>query len=458
MVVLKFGGSSVATPEAIRSVVSIVRRRQARAVVVVSALAKVTDALLDAADRAAKGELAAARRALDAVRARHLELAAAVLASEPELRSRVSAAVEGISERAGRALAEVARRGDCSDRDRDEIAAAGEDLAAEVVAAALRAAGCAAEPVDARRVIWTDARFGGAEPQRDRIEESVARELAPRLDSAVVVVQGFVGACAPGTTTTLGRGGSDTTAALLGAALRAEEIQIWTDVDGILSADPRVVPSARVVPEMGFEEAIELAYFGARVLHPAAAKHATAAGVPLRILNTFNPGAPGTLIQPGARSGAGVAAVAYRGGTALVTVRSLPMFMAHGFLARVFDVFARRRLAVDLVATSHTSTSFTVGHTVALDEALDELRPFCETAVERGFATFSVIGRGLLQEVGIVARVFAALDEIGVRLVTQASDVSLNFLVAEGEAPRCARRLHEALIERRAPAAGARSP
>ncbi len=303
--------------------------------------------------------------------------------------------------------------------------------------------------MDARRVIRTDGRFGRAEPLTDAIAQAVAREVAPRLDAAVVVVQGFVGADASGRTTTLGRGGSDTTAALLGAALRADEIQIWTDVDGILSADPKVVPGARVVSEIGFEEAIELAYFGAKVLHPAAAKHAAAAGVPLRVLNTLEPRAPGTLVRPDARTGTGVAAVAFRGGTALVTVRSLPMFMAHGFLARVFDVVARRRLAVDLVATSHTSTSFTVGETHALDEALEELSPFCETVIERGFATFSVIGRGLLQETGIAGRVFGALGGIGVRLITQASDVSLSFLVEEREAPECARRLHEALVESR---------
>jgi aspartate kinase len=263
-------------------------------------------------------------------------------------------------------------------------------------------------------------------------------------------VLGFGGASEAGAPPTRGRGGSDTTAALLGAALRAEEVQIWTDVDGILSADPRVVPNARVVPEIGFEEAVELAYFGARVLHPAAAKHAAAAGVPIRVLNTLNPDAPGTFVRPDVRSGAGVAAIAHREGTALVTVRSLPMFMAHGFLARVFEVVARHRLAVDLVATSHTSTSFTLGDTRDLDAVLEELCPFCETTVERGFATFSVIGRGLLQEVGIAARVFAALEEIGVRLITQASDVSLNFLVDGREAARCARALHEALIERRA--------
>jgi aspartate kinase len=334
----------------------------------------------------------------------------------------------------------------------------GEDLCAQILVGALRGSGYPAQWVDARRFLRTDSKFGGAEPQTDAIREAVAREVAPRLAEDVVVVQGFIGADASGETTTLGRGGSDTTAGLLGAALRAEEIQIWTDVDGILSADPRVVPHARVVSEIGFEEAIELSYFGARVLHPPAAKHAAAAEVPLRVLNTFNPDAPGTLVRPDARTGTGVAAVAFRGATALVTVRSLRMFMAYGFLARVFDVVARHQLAIDLIATSHTSTSFTVAETGALEGALGELRPFCEIMIEHGFATVSVIGHGLLTELGIAGRVFSALGGMEVRLITQASDVSLNFLVAEGEAPECARRLHEALIQRRAATSGGGLP
>jgi aspartate kinase len=450
VLVLKFGGTSVATPEALRNVLAIVRRQRERgAVVVVSAAAGTTDQLIAAAERARAGDAAAASGAAAGLEARHLELAGAVLDGSPAARHELEHTVREVCARLARTLENAAARRELSPRTRDEVLAAGEDLSVRILTAALRVSGCPAEWLDARRLVWTDERFGNATPLTGRIADAVRAELLPRARSAVIVTQGFVGAAAPGVTTTLGRGGSDTTAALLGAALRAEEIQIWTDVDGILSADPRVVPAARIVPEIGFEEAIELAYFGAKVLHPAAAKHAAAAGVPLRVLNTLNPDSPGTLVRPDVRGGAGVAAVAFRTDTALVSVRSLPMFMAHGFLSRVFETVARHRLAVDLVATSHTSTAFTVGDDPTLETVLAELRPFCEMSVEHGLATFSVIGRGLLHEVGISARVFSALDHLGVRMITQASDISLNFLVEASEAPRCARRLHEVLIEGR---------
>lgn len=450
MIVLKFGGTSVASADALWAVAAVVGRSAGPRVVVVSALAGVTDGLLAAGELAERAGGARAQRALDAIGTRHLELADAVLRERPTVRDEVRRALEAILERIATRVRSVRKAAEAA-RARDDLLACGEELAVHLVVGVLRAAGHAACWVDARRVIRTDDRFGGARPLVDRIAEAARAEIVPKLDSEIVVVQGFVGSTEDGATTTLGRGGSDTTAALLGAALAAREVQIWTDVDGILSADPRVVPEARLVPEIGFEEAVELAYFGARVLHPAAAKHAAAAGVPLRVLNTFRPDAPGTWLRPDRRHESGVAAIAYRTGTALVTVRSLPMFMAHGFLARVFEVVARHRLAVDLVGTSHTSTAFTLGETALLDAVLADLKPFCETTVEHGYATFSVIGKGLLQEVGIVARVFAALDEIPVRLVTQASDVSLNFLVQEGEAPRCARLLHAALIEGRPP-------
>lgn len=448
MIVLKFGGTSVASAEALRAVADVVARRAAPwPLVVVSALAGVTDGLLAAWEVAERGDAAGAERALDAIRARHLELADAVLRADATLRDDAREAVRGVCDRAKAPLAAAAGAGGA--RALDEYLAAGEEMAVHLLVGALRAAGRPARWVDARRVVRTDSRFGAATPLLDRMHEAARETIVPALRDSVVVVQGFVGSDPDGATTTLGRGGSDTTAALLGAALDADEVQIWTDVDGILTADPRVVPAARLVREIGFEEAIELAYFGARVLHPTAAKHAAAAGVPLRVLNTFKPEGPGTRVRPDRRHEAEVAAVAYRTGTTLVTVRSLPMFLAHGFLARVFEIVARHRLAVDLVGTSHTSTAFTLAETGALEPILDELRPFCETTVERGYATFSVIGRGLLREVGIVARVFRALGEIGVRLVTQASDVSLNFLVEERDAPECARRLHAALIEGR---------
>lgn len=447
MIVLKFGGTSVAGVDGMRRVVDIVAREgNRRRTVVISAIAGVTDRLLALAANARSGDVDGVMVDWKQVREEHQELAHRLFASHAQVHDDLERSLAEIFGRCDTLLRGMTARAECTAHQRDEIIATGEDMCAQIVVAAFRASGYPAQWVDARSILRTTSDFGRAQPLVDAIADAVAREVMPRLAGSIVVVQGFIGADAAGRTTTLGRGGSDTTAGLLGAALRAEEIQIWTDVDGVLTADPRVVPDAMVVSEIGFEEAIELSYFGAKVLHPPAAKHAAAAKVPLRVLNTFNPSAPGTLVRPDARAGTGVAAIAYRGGTALVTVRSLPMFMAHGFLARVFDVVARRQLAIDLIATSHTSTSFTVAETGALEQALEELRPFCEIVIEHGFATMSVIGQGLLTQLGIAGRVFGALGGMEVRLITQASDVSLNFLVAEAAAPECARRLHDALI------------
>jgi aspartate kinase len=330
----------------------------------------------------------------------------------------------------------------------DELSAAGEDLSVELMAAALRQAGLPAQVVDARTVIRTDDRHGGAIPRDEDTTRLVRERVSPLLrEGKVPVLQGFVGSSTEGATTTLGRGGSDFTAAIVGAALGARDVHIWTDVDGVLSAEPRDVPGARVLPELGYEEAVELAYFGAKVIHPAAAKHAAARDVSLCVRNTFRPERPGTRIRHDTRRVTGVAAVAHKPAVTLIKVRSRPMFMAYGFLARVFDVLSRHRLPVDLVATSHTSTAFTLDEHEGLDDVRAELSRFAEVEIVPDLATVSVVGHGLLQRPGISARVFAALGRTPVHLISQASDVCLSFLVAAAEAPAVVRRLHAELIE-----------
>jgi aspartate kinase len=267
-----------------------------------------------------------------------------------------------------------------------------------------------------------------------------------------------VGSTADGRTTTLGRGGSDYSAAILGAALAAEEVHIWTDVDGILTGDPRAVDAPRILAEIGFEEAVELSYFGAKVIHPGAAKHAVALGVPLRIRNTFHPEDDGTLILAERRGVTEIAAVAFKSGTALFKVRSLPSALPYGFLARVFDVLARHELPVDLVATSHSSTAFTLDRHEHLGAVADELAEFAEVDVRDGLATVTVVGHGLMEEPGTDALIFWEVSRTPVHLISQASDVSLSFVVDEERAPDLVRRLHTALIELRDEEGRARLP
>ncbi len=448
MIVYKFGGTSLADAERIRHAARLVGECEGPRAVVVSALAGVTDDLVELAASAGRGPHGLAVR-LSALGERHGEVARSLLGDSPELESArraiadvlegLEAAVAGAQsdERPGEGLA-------------DAVTAAGEDLSAALLTEALTQEGLSAVRVDARRVVRTDDRSGGAVPNDEETRQLVRAILGPLLaEGKIPVIQGFIGATAQGVTTTLGRGGSDFTAAIVGAALEADDVCLWTDVDGVLSAEPGFVSAARVLPELGYEEAVELAYFGARVVHPAAAKHAAARDVSLRVRNAQRPAEPGTLIRHDTRRAVGVAAVAAKPGITLVKVRSRPLFMAYGFLARAFEVLARHRLPVDLVATSHTATAFTLDETEGLATVRDELAEFAEVEVVPDLATVSVIGHGLLQEPGIAARVFAALEPTPVRLISQASDVCLSFLVDGAAARDVVRRLHAALIETR---------
>ncbi len=450
MIVYKFGGTSLADADRIRRAARLVRDCGDRPVVVVSALAGVTDQLVALAEQVAKGAETEVAWRLSALRRRHEDVADALLESTDETAS-VLESIEAAMERLRSAAPPPGGEAGSDARLADEVTAVGEDLSAALMAAALRQEGLTAEVMDARKVVRTDDRFGGAALRDDETAKQVLDLLGPLLDGGVVpVLQGFVGATDAGVTTTLGRGGSDFTAAIIGAALGAD-VSLWTDVDGVMSAEPEQVEKAEVLPELGYEEAVELTYFGARVIHPAAAKHAAARDISLRVRNAQRPEGQGTLIRHDQRRAVGVAAVACKPSVTLIKVRSRPKFMAYGFLARVFDVLARHRTPVDLVATSHTSTSFTVHETEELDDVQGELRQFAEVEVVPDLATVSVVGHGLLRQLGIAARVFSTLSNTSVHLISQASDVSLSFLVSAADAPGVVRRLHAELIESRGP-------
>jgi aspartate kinase len=266
-------------------------------------------------------------------------------------------------------------------------------------------------------------------------------------EGRVPVIQGFVGSEAGGATTTLGRGGSDFTATLLGAALGSPEVILWTDVDGIHSGDPGLVGESSVVRDVGSEEAVELSYFGAQVIHPAAAKHAIASDLPVRVKNSFAPELPGTLIHSHRDAAPAFAAVAHKTDVALIRVRAFPTALAYGFLARVFGVLGRHGVPVDLVSTSHSITAFTVGRDEDLSAVCRALSVFSVVEVLKDVATVTVVGRGLLREPGMDALVFWAVEKTPVYLISQASDVSISFVVDEAEAPELVRRLHLSLIE-----------
>ena len=456
MLVMKFGGTSVGTGERIAGVADLVASRLSEEpFVVVSAMGGVTDALLALSRAAREGDRAAAAAAIATLGEKHvgavesLGLAGGAAGALREEISREMARLESLT-------TGVALLRELSARTSDAICAAGELLSAALTAAALEKRGVAVARVDPREWMATDASWGAATPDEAALARKAASRLLPEHAAGkVVVTGGFVGAAPDGSTTTLGRGGSDFSAALLGAALHdagapVEAIEIWTDVDGILTADPRLVPGARLVPEVGYAEAAELAFFGAKVLHPATIRPAIARGLPVRVRNTFRPQVPGTTVRAEA-SGAGVRALAMRTGVAALFVGSPRMLMAHGYAARVFSVFERHAVAVDVIATSEVSISITVDGGAPVAALVRDLSTFAEVSVLHDLAVVSVVGRRLRTTAGVAARVFAALGDINVVLISQgASETNLTFVVQAPDASEALRRLHRELFEKEA--------
>jgi aspartate kinase len=449
VIVMKFGGTSVGSAERIRGVADRVRERLGqRPVVVTSAVSGITDLLI----RGARLSLARDPEAAgvpDEVLARHRALLAELFPSG-DVRERLEAHLAGIVGELRTLYTGVRALEELTPRSLDAVSAMGERLSFGIVAATLEREGLRAEAVDARDIVVTDDTFGRALPLVAETEERARRVLQPLIDADIVpVLGGFIASTRQGVTTTLGRGGSDWSAALLGAVLGADEIQIWTDVDGMLTVDPRTVPGARFIAEVSFEEAAELAYFGAKVLHPATIKPAVEKGIPVRILNSMNPSAPGTRIAAAAAGPRGEPrAIAFKRGITVVLISQPRMLMAHGFLARVFEVFDRHRTAVDLIATSEVSISLTVDDPARLAAIQADLAPLGEVQVLTPMAIVSVVGRGFAHHSGIAARLFAALREVNIVMISfGASDVNVSLVVAAEDAERAVRLLHRAFFE-----------
>ena len=337
----------------------------------------------------------------------------------------------------------------------DAVVSFGERLSATLFSAILRAQGLASQMVDARRCVVTNDEHTCAIPLQDETDERTRAELEPLIGNSVIpVLGGFIGATIQGATTTLGRGGSDYSAALVGAALSASEIQIWTDVTGVLTADPRVVRAARTIPRMSYAEAAELAYFGAKVLHPKTILPAVVREIPVRICNSRQPGADDTAIffdtEMSPRT---VKAIAHKTGVSVVHVTSARMLGAFGFLRQLFEVFDRHRTIVDVVTTSEVSVSMSVEDTSAIEAIIADLKPFAAVSVETNRAIICIVGEGLRHKSGVAARVFSTISDINVLLISQgASNINLTFVVEADRAVEAVRRLHAAFFEAEEPA------
>ena len=448
MIVQKFGGTSLEDAAALERLCRIVERSRAECpVVVVSAMGDTTDRLVEALELAAAGEETRALTGLSRMqRDTERVLRDFFGTGSPPVEEDVAPFFHELA-RMARAVA-VLRSAPAAGRD--HFLAHGEMIAGAVVARALIANSLPAVPLDSRELVLTDDRFGRAQPDLQETERRVREKVAPLCALGdIPVAAGYIGSSHAGATTTLGRGGSDYTAALFGAALGAEAVEIWTDVDGMMTADPRVVPSARPIEAISFEEASELAYFGARVLHPLTLAPAIEKGIPVRVKNSRRPDFPGTEIRASAGSeGRGVRSIAFKKGIATVDVVTSRMLMASGFLRTLFDVFARWETSVDMVSTSEISVSVTVDDLTRLPEVRRDLERLAQVEVARDRALVCLVGQDLKFTPGVAARVFRTIEDVNVLMISQgASRRNISFVVEERDVEEVVRRLHREFFE-----------
>ncbi len=464
ILIMKFGGTSVGSADAIAQASSIVKmyyRNWDGLVVIVSAMRGVTDTLIQCADLAVQGEEEGYQSLIEQLKTNHNTVMDDVVSDEIESQRLSTQIDEYISElnaycRSIHVLGEVTARG------MDTISSLGERMNAPLVAAALRGVGVKAQAVDAAQLIVTDASFQNANPIEQATREKVREGLIPLLDEKVIpVVTGFVAATQDGILTTLGRGGSDYTAAILGDSLDASEVWTWTDVDGVMTADPRIVSNARVIPELSFNEVSELAYFGAKVLHPKTLRPIIERDIPLWVKNTFNPESPGTKVIRTSPSVEGkVTAISTIHDLSLVTVEGRGMLGIPGIAARTFAAVARQGASVLMIsqASSEQSICFVIPSKVALDviqsiESEMELelsrRDIDRVWAQPEIVIVTAVGAGLRNTPGIAGQIFSALGESGINVIAiaqGASEYSISIVVAAQDADEAMRKIHQEVI------------
>lgn len=444
MIVMKFGGTSVQDAAAIDRVASIVKDRLAqKPVVVVSAMAKVTDQLLAAARAAGNADRKGALEISRVLRERHYTTASELLGSGvfTDTHRELEAAFDALDD----LLRGIVAVGEVTPRTTDHVAAYGELLSSKMAAAAFVVRGLDAVFVDSRQCIVTDANYMRAAPLLDETNERLKSKVQPWLDAGKVpVMGGFIGATKSGTTTTIGRGGSDYSAALVGAGLGAERIDIWTDVDGMMTTDPNLCPDARRIKVISFDEAAELAYFGAKVLHPSTVLPAVQKNIPVYILNSRNPTCEGTRIAarvPACRNF--FKAIAAKKRITIIDVAATRMLLAHGFLKAIFEIFDKHRVSVDVVSTSEVSVSLTVDSNESIPALAADLAKLADVEYEGRKAIVCVVGENLRDKAGVAAKVFGELSDVKIRMISQgASEINLTFVIEEEDVPRVVKRLH----------------
>ncbi len=446
MIVMKFGGTSVEDARAIRNVSEIVGSRAAESpVVVVSAMAGITDQLVAMGHAAAQGDRPTAGRLLEQARERHGDTAVQLAGSSTRqsLQPKLDAHFDALS----RLLDRIAMVGNLSPRSSDALLSFGELLSTELVNAAFRAAGLPSLVVDSRECIVTNLAHTRAVPDFSQSKHRLEARILPAVHSGrIPVMGGFIAATADGIPTTLGRGGSDFSAAIIGAALGVACIEIWTDVPGIMTTDPGICPDARLIPAMSFAEAAEMAYFGAKVLHPGTLVPAAEHNIPVQVLNSREPGGSGTRIESQVpANGTTFRAITARRNVSIVNVGLRKLWSTRGFMRSVFTIFDRHNCPVDAVSTTQGSVSLAVDSAQMLASLLTDLHTIADVSCENSKAIVCLVGENIRGKPGIAARVFGTVagGGINVRMISQgASEISISFVIEEKDAVEAVRRLH----------------
>jgi len=433
MIVMKFGGTSVGNAERIRKTCNIIKSSiKRKPVVVVSAVTKITDALLGLADEASQGR---GNDVLENIKNIHYK----ILDELNMEKSLLDDDIKNLSQLAGT----VKNKTDA--KTLDNFQSFGEQMSSKIVAAQLNNFGIKAEAFNSWDLgFLTTNDFGNAEPLENCYAD--LKNNISKLD-LIPVITGFIGKTENGDITTLGRGGSDYSAAIIGAAIDAEEIQIWTDVDGIMSTDPKIVPNAKPIRQISFAEAAELAYFGAKVLHPKTILPAMRKNIPVRVLNSFNPEDEGTkIVNKSERSEQTIKAIACKNNTTLIHVESTRMLGAYGFLARIFYIFDKYRKSIDVVSTSEVSVSLTVDEHEDIENIVKELREFSDVEVVKDKSIICVVGEGMRHTPGVAGKTFSALgrDNINIEMISQgASEINITFIVDGKDTEKAVKVLHK---------------
>jgi aspartate kinase len=450
VIVIKFGGTSVGNADRVAEAIDIVsERRHLDPIVVVSALSGVTNDLVAASEAAREQKPERVAEIIRAVRQRHEDVAMRLVQQKFDFFEAFIKQLDRQIEEIDTILRGIALLGEITPRASDKVVSIGEKLSSVLFAYTMMMRALPAEHVHSEEVVVTDDHFCGATPDMDATTAAAKRVLLPIVERGhIPVMGGFIGRTPAGATTTLGRNGSDYSAAIVAAAVGAQEVQIWTDVDGLLTCDPRLVPGAHVIDHISFDEAAELAQFGAK-LHPRTLEPAMTANIPVRVLNTHNPASPGTVITRTTHAGAGPRSIARKRNVTMVHVTSNKMLGAHGFLARLFNVFEQLGISVDLIATSEVSVSVTVDERLNMEELerkLHEIAENVETLDSQ--CIIAVVGQNLMADSRIGARILGALDGIAVQMISLGrSGLNLSIVVDDAEGDRAVRAIHNALFE-----------